>query len=256
MWGVRYGPHSPLFSRAVQADCAVKGVGIELAIRGIRATVDFALLVNSTLGRKQIDTVDIGGGLSVNFGSDQVTPCFGDYSTALQAAVPELFDGTTFTAVVTEFGRALAAKQGFFGSRVEYVKETGGRRIAIQYAGADTCVRTVYQPTQWPLRVSILDGNFVERDMVDLAETDLAGPCCFQADIVAHKRMLPRMHRGDVVLLHDVGAYYHSSHTTYNLRQSPAVWGYEDLDGGGFKLSLLQPAQTVDQTLEQFCESK
>jgi diaminopimelate decarboxylase len=52
----------------------------------------------------------------------QVTPRFADYSAALQAAVPELFDANIFTTVVTEFGRALAAKNGFFASRVEYVK--------------------------------------------------------------------------------------------------------------------------------------
>ena len=58
------------------------------------------------------------------------------YADQLRARVPELFDDT-FESVLTEFGRALCAKAGFFASRVEYTKTVGGRRIALQFAGAD-----------------------------------------------------------------------------------------------------------------------
>lgn len=63
-----------------------------------------------------------GGGLSVNFASDAIAPSFEQYAAALRAAVPELFEPSQFSTVVTEFGRALIAKAGFFASRVEYVK--------------------------------------------------------------------------------------------------------------------------------------
>jgi diaminopimelate decarboxylase len=64
----------------------------------------------------------------------------------------------------------------------------------------------VYHPKEWPLRLSVLNDRFEERDAAaDAGVTDVAGPCCIQADIVAHQRMLPRMSRGDTVLLHDVG---------------------------------------------------
>lgn len=75
--------------------------------------------------------------------------------------------------------------------------------------------------------------------------------------------------RGDTVLLHDVGGYYHSGHTRYNLRQAPSVWSFEDTKDGmyvnpmwswadfvSFNFKLLQPAETVDQTLDAFCEVK
>ncbi len=241
-----------------------QGIPFDLAVRGIRETVDFALEVNKRVGRQQIKAVDIGGGLSVNFKSDESKPGFSDYAAALKSSVPELFDGTSFPLVITEFGRALVAKSGFFASQVAYVKETGGRRIAIQYAGADTCVRTVYLPESWPLRVSLLDANSrpyggdgVEAEAsteANLGETDIAGPCCIQADIVAHRRMLPPITRGDTVLLHDVGGYYHSGHTTFNLRQNPAVWAFESAPDGSLQFKLLQAAETVDGTLAAFCE--
>ena len=242
-----------------------QGIPFDLAIQGIRETVDFALKVNLEVGRKQVTMIDIGGGMSVNFTSDEIKPTFQQYSDALKKAVPELFDEKQFSCVVTEFGRALVAKAGFFASRVEYVKTTGGRRIAIQYAGADTCVRTVYHPKEWPLRVTTLNDKLEPRggEGVDdefqksleggIAPTDIAGPCCIQADIVAHERPLPPLHRGDTILLHDVGGYYHSGHTRYNLRQAPCVWGFEG-QGKDMKLTLLQASETVDETLDAFCE--
>ena len=34
---------------------------------------------------------------------------------------------------------------------------TGGRHIASQHAGANIAIRTIYNPTLWPLRVTVLD---------------------------------------------------------------------------------------------------
>jgi hypothetical protein len=48
---------------------------------------------------------------------------------------------------------------GWFGSRVEYTKVNGGRHIAAQHAGADIAIRTIYHPTIWPLRVTVMDSK-------------------------------------------------------------------------------------------------
>ena len=132
----------------------------------------------------------------------------------------------------------------------------------IQHAGADTCVRTVYHPKEWPLRVSVLNGEsrpiggegFTcdSDEMKSWVETDIAGPCCIQADIVAHERLLPKMNLGNMILLHDVGGYYHSGKSTYNLRQAPAVWGFRGNDNDSLEFTLLQKAEAVDETLAQF----
>ncbi|WP_179199819.1 hypothetical protein [Streptomyces sp. NRRL B-24572] len=45
--------------------------------------------------------------------------------------------------MVTEFGQSLRAMNGFTAAVVEYVKEPGGRRIAVIHAGARGATRTV-----------------------------------------------------------------------------------------------------------------
>lgn len=110
---------------------------------GLKRIVDLAVRINRTCGRNKIRTIDIGGGLPVNFASDQVLPTFKQYSDTLAKAVPELFTGEF--NVITEFGRAVIAKAGFTVMQVEYTKQSGGKNFAVVQAGTDLFIRTIYQ---------------------------------------------------------------------------------------------------------------
>jgi diaminopimelate decarboxylase len=136
--------------------------------------------------------------------------------------VPELFDGTR--RVFTEFGRSVIAKAGFILARVEYTKVMGGRPIAITHAGAQVAARTVYQPMNWPLRISALDaiGN---QKLGPLIEQDIAGPCCFAGDLLASGRPLPLLEPGEHVIVHDTGGYYFSSPYIYNSLPPIDIYG-------------------------------
>ena len=59
-----YRRHSWL--NCVMCHVGSQGIPFDLAIRGIREIVDFALRVNKDLGRNQIVAIDIGGGMSGN----------------------------------------------------------------------------------------------------------------------------------------------------------------------------------------------
>jgi len=83
---------------------------------GIAVILEFAEEVNSACGSQQIERIDIGGGLPVNFKSEEMKPTFKDYTDVLRAKVPVLF--TDKYQVKTEFGRSIAAKNGFIITRV------------------------------------------------------------------------------------------------------------------------------------------
>jgi diaminopimelate decarboxylase len=199
-----------------------QGCPLDLIAAGIAKTFALAQEINGTLGRKQIVTLDIGGGLPVNFTSDVVTPSFGDYVAALRAGVPGLFSGDF--RVVTEFGRAVLAKAGFILARVEYTKEQGGHPIAITHAGAQVATRTVFMPELWKIRVSALDAQARPKKGPKIVQ-DVAGPCCFAGDVVAHARALPLLEPGDFVMLHDTAAYYFSTPFVYNSLPAIPVYG-------------------------------
>jgi diaminopimelate decarboxylase len=204
-----------------------QGCPLDLIAAGVARTFALAQEINASLGRKQITTLDIGGGLPVNFESDVVTPSFADYVAALRAGVPGLFSGEF--RVVTEFGRSVLAKAGFMLARVEYTKETGGHNIAITHAGAQVATRTVFMPELWKIRVSALDAKARPKKGAKVVQ-DIAGPCCFAGDIVAHGRALPLLEPGDLVMLHDTAAYYFSTPFVYNSLPAIPVYGVSGAD--------------------------
>ncbi len=225
-----------------------QGVPLELMVAGVRAAYELAERINAAAGRQQVDALDIGGGLPVNFGSDETAPSFADYADLLRAQIPGLFDGRY--GIVTEFGRSLLAKNGTVLARVEYAKSAGGRPIAVTHAGAQVATRTVFVPDSWPIRVLALDAEGAEKRGEPVVQ-DVAGPCCFAGDLVAKGRALPLLASGDHVALLDTGAYYFSNHFAYNSLPRPAVYGYRVREGGAVAFSQVRAAQSEEELLAE-----
>jgi diaminopimelate decarboxylase len=239
-WVVRAYRERPWLTR-LHSHVGSQGMPLELMAEGARVTYELAEEIDAAVGRRQIGTLDLGGGLPVNFGGEEITPSFDEYARLLAATVPGLFDGRY--GIVTEFGRALLAKAGTVLARVEYAKSAGGRHIAVTHAGAQIAVRTVFTPDAWPLRVAAYDaGGEPKRgdgegdgdgDGDGMVAQDIAGPCCFAGDLVARGRRLPRLQEGDFAALLDTGAYYFSNPFGYNSLPRPGVYGFTVSGGAG-----------------------
>ncbi|MCK1796933.1 diaminopimelate decarboxylase [Streptomyces sp. XM4193] len=225
-----------------------QGIPLPLMAEGVAAVYALAEEVNAAAGHQQITGIDIGGGLPVNFASDRTDPTFAQYARLLRERTPGLFDGRY--ALVTEFGRSLAAKAGTTLARVEYVKSAGGRAIAVTHAGAQTAVRTVFAPESWPLRIDAYDSAGLRKHEPDLAQ-DVAGPCCFAGDLVARDRSMPALAADDLVALLDTGAYYFSNPFSYNSLPRPAVYGYTADEAGTVRFATVRPAQSTAELVAE-----
>lgn len=221
-WVVRAYLDRPWLTR-LHTHSGSQGMPPTLMTRAIGAVYELAEEINATAGRQQIDTVDIGGGLPVNFASDEQTPTFAAYARLLKEDVPGLLDGRY--GLVTEFGRSLLAKHGTILARVEYTKTAGGRPIAVTHAGVQVATRTVYDPASWPLRIAAYDSKGRPKSGAAVVQ-DVAGPACFAGDLLAEARPLPLLEPGDVIAVLDTGAYYFSNHYGYNSLPRPGIYGF------------------------------
>ncbi|MYT26174.1 diaminopimelate decarboxylase [Streptomyces sp. SID7760] len=239
-WLVRAYLDRPWLTR-LHIHSGSQGVPLSLIAEGVRELHALAEEINAAAGRRQVDTLDIGGGLPVNFASDEETPTYAQYVAALREAVPALFRGRY--GLVTEFGRSLLAKHGLVVSRVEYTKTTGGRRIALTHAGVQLATRTVYAPAAWPLRILPYDAKGAPKTGPPVAH-DIAGPACFAGDLLATARELPELAPGDLVAVPDTGAYFFTAHYGYNSLPRPAVHGFTTTPSGGTRFTPVRPAQS------------
>ncbi|MET7732752.1 diaminopimelate decarboxylase [Streptomyces sp. NPDC005402] len=240
-WVVRAYLDRPWLSR-LHAHTGSQGIPLPLMTQGLAETYALAEEINRRIGRPQIDTIDIGGGLPVNFASDVTTPTYAEYARALREAVPGLFDGRY--GLVTEFGRSLLAKHGTIVARVEYAKSAGGRPVAVTHAGVQVATRTVYVPGSWPLRIAAYDGKGRPKSGPEVVQ-DVAGPACFAGDLLAEGRALPLLDQGDYAAALDTGAYYFAHHYAYNSLARPGIYGFAPDHAGGVRFATVRDPQTL-----------
>ncbi|AWW39219.1 MULTISPECIES: diaminopimelate decarboxylase [Streptomyces] len=246
-WVVRAYADRPWLNR-LHAHTGSQGIPLARMAEGLAETYALAEEINRRIGRPQIDTIDIGGGLPVNFASEETAPTYARYARLLSEAVPGLFGGRY--GLVTEFGRSLLAKHGTVVARVEYAKSAGGRPIAVTHAGVQVATRTVYVPDAWPLRIAAYDTKGRPKEGPAVVQ-DVAGPACFAGDLLAEGRALPLLEQGDYAAALDTGAYYFAHHYAYNSLARPAVHGYTPDGSGGVAFATVRTAQTLDEIVAE-----
>lgn len=246
-WIVRAYADRPWLTR-LHAHTGSQGIPLSLMAQGVAETYALAEEINQHLGRRQIDTIDIGGGLPVNFGSDATAPTYAQYARLLAEVVPGLFDGRY--GLVTEFGRSLLAKHGTVVARVEYTKSAGGRAVAVTHAGVQIAARTVYAPASWPLRIAAYDAKGRPKSGPDVVQ-DVAGPACFAGDLLAEGRALPLLEQGDYAAALDTGAYYFAHHYAYNSLARPGIHGFAPDREGGVRFAVVREPQTLDEIVAE-----
>jgi len=236
--------------KSIHTHTGSQGCELELMANGVKAITELAEEINAFIGQQQIVRLDIGGGLPVNFASEDVTPSFQEYADILQATVPLIF--TNKYQVKTEFGRAIVAKNGVIITREEYTKNSGGRHIATTHAGAQILTRTAFLPKSWPLRVTgyLPTGEERTAENSDLVSTDVAGPCCFAGDLICVNQSLPKLGVNDYVMVHDTGGYYFSNHFDYNSLPRVGVYSVCGADDS-LQIECIRQADTIEDVLSK-----
>ncbi|MFE1991980.1 type III PLP-dependent enzyme domain-containing protein [Streptomyces parvulus] len=246
-WVVRAYLDRPWLTR-LHTHTGSQGIPLTLMAEGVAEAYALAEEINERAGRRQVDTLDIGGGLPVNFGSDEESPTYAEYARVLRERVPGLFDGRY--GLVTEFGRSLLAKHGTVVARVEYAKSAGGRPVAVTHAGVQVATRTVYAPGAWPLRIAAYDGKGMPKEGPDVVQ-DVAGPACFAGDLLAVGRAMPLLEQGDYAAALDTGAYYFAHHYAYNSLARPGVYGFVSDEDGSFSFATVREEQRVEEIVAE-----
>ncbi|MBW8771666.1 MAG: diaminopimelate decarboxylase [Gemmatimonadetes bacterium] len=154
-----------------------------------------------------IDTLrylDIGGGLGVSY-SDEVSPDLGRFAKALvKRVVP------TGLTLLTEPGRFIVGNAGVLLTRVLYRKHSGGRDFLITDAGMTELIRPSHYDAYHRIESVRPNGQSMTADVV--------GPICESGDFLALGREMDDAAAGDLLAVHDVGAYGYVMASNYNTR--------------------------------------
>lgn len=192
-----------------------------------------------------VSELDIGGGLPVAYVQGDTPPELETYVAMLRAEIPELFAATANTPrLITELGRSIHAGSGFAISRIEYLKEEEGKRVAVMHLGADAFMRPVYQPESWRHEILVLTADGKRKLADTLEPVTVVGPLCFGGDVLARDILLPPLAPSDLLLVQDCGAYTLSLWSRHCNRGLPKVVGLD-----GTKTHILKERETPNDVV-------
>lgn len=163
------------------------------------------LEVLRTDGHRQIEYMDVGGGLAVPYGEGDPAVDLDAYAAIVRQAV----EGTGLTLLL-EPGRFLVADAGILLTSVLQRKRSGGKEYVIVDAGMTELLRpSHYDAYHEVASVSATEGTVV---------ADLVGPVCESGDFLALERELPDAAPGELFVVRHVGAYGFVMSSNYNAR--------------------------------------
>ncbi|MBQ0930744.1 diaminopimelate decarboxylase [Ideonella sp. 4Y16] len=168
-----------------------------------------------------LQAISAGGGLSIPYreGDARIntTHYFSLWNTARQAVATHLGHGVHLEI---EPGRYLVAESGVLLTEVRATKPMGDNRFTLVDAGFSDLMRPSMYGAYHAMSLIAQDGT--PRATVD---TVVAGPLCESGDVftqgdggVVQRRALPEARVGDLLVLHDAGAYGASMSSNYNSR--------------------------------------
>jgi diaminopimelate decarboxylase len=156
-----------------------------------------------------IEVVNVGGGLGIDYENPEKSPKFPEYFSLLN----DFIDLKPGQALHLEPGRAVVGQCGSLISRVLYIKNGVNTLFAIIDAGMTDLIRPALYQAHHKIENLKSEGNLFRYDVV--------GPVCESSDTFAKFIELPESKRGDIFAIRSAGAYGESMASRYNLRDLP-----------------------------------
>lgn len=191
----------------------------------------------------EIGFINLSGGVGIAYRPDQQP----NDIAAIGAGVHQAFDeilvpaGLGDVAIYTEMGRFMMGPYGCLVTKAIHEKH-----IYKEYIGVDACAANLMRPAMYGAyhHITVMGK---ENEPCD-HKYDVVGALCENNDKFAIDRMLPRIDKGDLLVIHDTGAHGFAMGYNYNGRlRSAEVLLQED---GTPKL--IRRAQTVKDYFATF----
>jgi len=216
----------------------------ELYRMEIKKLIEFSKMIKEEFGIS-VRYLDIGGGFASRnklkgayLPTDEMAPAFDRYAEAMSDELLSAFKPDELPLLMIETGRALIDECAVLISTVSAVKRLpSGVRALILDAGVNILFTAFWY--NHDIIPAVDRGSVVEDHVV-------YGPLCMQIDVVHPQIKLPRLEKGDAVVIKPVGAYNNTQWLQF-IQLRPAVVMINE-SGSPF---VIREAETIDYLQEQ-----
>ena len=160
-----------------------------------------------------ITFINLSGGVGVPYLPDQPANDIAVIGEGVRRAYEDILvpAGMGDVSLCTELGRFMLAPNGHLITRVLHEKQTYK-----DYIGVDACAANLMRPAMYGAyhHITVMG----KEDQPCDHQYDVTGALCENNDKFAVDRMLPEIHIGDLLVIHDTGAHGHAMGYQYNGR--------------------------------------
>lgn len=159
----------------------------------------------------RVTFINLSGGVGVPYHPDQPENDIAVIGEGVRKAYEEILvpAGLGDVALYTELGRFMLAPYGHLVTRAMHEKH-----IYKEYIGVDACACDLMRPAMYGSyhHITVMGEEHAPCDH----KYDVVGSLCENNDKFAVDRMLPKIDRGDLLVIHDTGAHGRAMGYNYN----------------------------------------
>lgn len=172
-------------------------------------------LVKAGAGIEGVEFFNFGGGFGFDYKHETVFDIDKIKDALIQ--VRRDFDISESVTFFVEPGRWLVADTGVLLSKVCSLKKVYDKEYLTLNTGYNHFARCFYY-NSWHFIENITSNSKIYCDY------DVVGYLCQSGDVFARGRRLPKTSKGDIMCIHDTGAYGYSMSSNFNLKPRPAEY--------------------------------
>jgi len=160
-----------------------------------------------------ITFINLSGGVGIPYRPEQPANDIAVIGEGVRKAYEEILvpAGMNDVSIFTELGRFMLAPYGCLVTRAIHEKHTYK-----EYVGVDACAANLMRPAMYGAyhHITVMGKETLPSDH----RYDVTGSLCENNDKFAVDRMLPKIDKGDLLVIHDTGAHGHAMGYQYNGR--------------------------------------
>jgi len=223
----RFGLHTMIASNKLDPEYFVETAAM---------IFDLVVELSQTLGI-DFEFINLGGGIGIPYKPEQTEVDFDTISRGIKKAFNEKIVKNNLSPIklYLENGRVITGPFGYLVTKVIHTKNTFKN-----YLGVDATMANLMRPGMYGAyhHISVLS----KEKKAHRFTYDVVGSLCENNDKFAINRKLPKVERGDIIVIHDTGAHGHAMGFNYNgkLRSAELL-----LQENG-KVKLIRRAETLE----------
>lgn len=207
-----------------------------------RTLFELCAEIKETIGVK-MDFINLSGGVGIPYRPEQTPNDIKVIGEGVRRAYEEILvpAGMGNVELCTEMGRFVMAPYGCLVTKAVHEKHTHK-----EYIGVDACAANLMRPAIYGAyhHITVLG----KENAACNSMYDVVGSLCENSDKFAIDRMLPKIGKGDYLVIHDTGAHGFSMGYNYNGRLHSAELLLKE-DGS---VQLIRRAQTIKDYFATF----